>query len=65
MAEHKITEGLMMPKLTAGEKKWLKKVQAVYQNGTRSGDFCRAVEACDASFNECLIFKNPVESTSG
>ncbi|GIB31981.1 hypothetical protein VCSRO91_2881 [Vibrio cholerae] len=55
----------MMPKLTAGEKKWLKKVQAVYQNGTRSGDFCRAVEACDASFNECLIFKNPVESTSG
>ncbi|EPP2798415.1 TPA: hypothetical protein P7L52_003249 [Vibrio cholerae] len=87
----------MMPKLTAGEKKWLKKVQAVldecpsgriafytigdcdlqaydvqkynqisdYQNSTRSGDFCRAVEACDASFNECLIFKNPVESTSG
>ncbi|HFG2243858.1 TPA: hypothetical protein ACGF9S_001274 [Vibrio cholerae] len=36
-----------------------------YQNATRSGDFCRAVEACGAGFNECLMFKNPVESTSG
>ncbi|EGR4074161.1 hypothetical protein DDO73_13970 [Vibrio cholerae] len=86
-----------MPKLTAAEKKWLKKVQAVldecpsdriafytigdhdlhaydvdkydeisaYQDRKWNADFCTAVDACDASFDEKLLFKNPVESTSG
>lgn len=86
-----------MSKLTAAEKKWLKKVQVVldecpsrriafyatgdcsiaaynvekydaisdYQDRKWNAEFCTAVEACDASFNEKLTFKNPVESTSG
>ncbi|PML45603.1 hypothetical protein BCT75_04260 [Vibrio lentus] len=86
-----------MSKLTAAEKKWLKKVQAVldecpsdrvafftvgdrqihaydaskldeilnYQNSKHNADFCKAVDACDASFDDDLTFNQPVESTAG
>lgn len=86
-----------MPKLTAAEKKWLKKVQTAldecpsdriafymigdrdirafnveqydeitdYQNKKSNADFCNAVDACNAAFDQGLVFNNPVESTSG
>ncbi|HFQ4886654.1 hypothetical protein [Vibrio parahaemolyticus] len=36
-----------------------------YQSRKWNTDFCSAVDACDAKFEGKLVFKNPVESTSG
>jgi exonuclease III len=35
-----------------------------YQD-TGSHDFCTAVRELDLGFDDCLFFKNPVESTAG